>query len=1029
MMARGDNNDGAEFLDERLAAEEPLLPLGSSLRRKEKARPWYRSRLTAVVGVALVLLGVAYGIVSSQIQRIATNAIKTTTMRIDQMDLSHPSLHQVTLDLRLALNSASVFPAAVDPATFCIMYQDQQVGSFLSPAMTIRHGNNMQIFPNATLQIANHSAWDAFARDMMRLPSVEYAIRGQLNIHVRLLGGLLRFSASEVPLEKNMSFNGMDGLREMQIAEVNMSNSTETQVLATIKTCIRNPSITTLRPVGALCLKAHYPTVGTDTLVAHLTTPADTSLTVANNQPSHPYCASLTGENMSTGYNLLELNGEMLGTNSEAISGLISKYLSNRAAELTVVTCEPQATSVDLYNHAMQNLSIPSSLPPQKDPLVGNMFFQGITLHAPEVDKANQRLRLDTSVKVEATSPLGPHSALTITDVHMKVLLTNGDAVLGSLSTLSVDIIDGKLVDHSNLSVNCLTELALSDNGKPFGEFVRSSVMEEKVALTLDGQMDVVCHGALGILKLSGLPLSTTAWLDGMNNFRDVTIEKFSLPGTGNSTEHGEAIWTQIKIRNPSVFAVSIGTLTMDLSLDQQSPEKFGQLHGEMNLTPGTNELAMSGRLNPSQDSKGRVSDAVAGFFSRYLQGKSSNVSVKITKTQYGDCIWMQEALLGLTIGTTFPGVEKGFQMISDISMRQLDVILDEAPPDERRSVTNTRMQVRTDMKAEVKMPASIKIPLGISNLSVALTLEDASSIPIGSLVSNREVCEFNQTDGGAFRLNMKHFYSIGFDDRSESQGMAEFVTNLLTKNESVMMRLATGSDTNQGAFPYAETRMGVLALSNIPVQGAPLIPAMDSFRHPPVKVLSVDIKRGSKASMTMAMTFALQNPSVVQIKLGALVLDVLFEGVRMGSAKMANFSLKCCGEATILNGIFEYNPRTADLAIAERFLSNFVCVLMQCCGGAFAQIAIKGSTESTPLDLLQPAMEKLTIPSKLPTLGELFPNTPTLVTSSLLYIPSLFHLTQIPTALELRNPFSESITVTTVDLELYPCEDQASGQ
>lgn len=60
--------------------------------------------------------------------------------------------------------------------------------------------------------------------------------------------------------------------------------------------------------------------------------------------------------------------------------------------------------------------------------------------------------------------------------------------------------------------------------------------------------------------------------------------------------------------------------------------------------------------------------------------------------------------------------------------------------------------------------------------------------------------------------------------------------------------------------------------------------------------------------------------------------------------------------------------------------------------------------------------------------LGDLFPATPTLVTSSVLYTPSLFHLTRIPTALELRNPFSESITVTAVDLELYPCEVQGKG-
>ncbi|KAG7389562.1 hypothetical protein PHYPSEUDO_010207 [Phytophthora pseudosyringae] len=1023
----GDHEDELD-LDERLAAQQPLLGLhdGDSITRKRPVTPWYRRRLATVAGVVVLLCGLSYFIVSSQIARIAANAIEDTAMHIERMDLSRPQAASVTLNLSLSLTAASPFPATVEAATFRIKYEGLDVGSFLAPEMTITHGTNAQLFPNSTLHIQSKEAWDQFAGDMMRRPQVRYEIVSFLTIHVRLLGGLVTFSASNVPLNKCMTFSGMDGLKDMQIALVDMRNSSREQVLATIKTCIRNPSRTTIRPVGALCLEAHYPKRGKHTLVAHLTTSTDTGLPVADGQPSHPYCASLQGStDMSQGYNLLELQGEMLGTNSDAISGLITKYLSNVSAELTVVTCAPQATSVELYNQAMKNLTIESALPPQKDPLVGDMFFRGISLHAPEEGRENDVVRLDTAVLVEATSPLGPNSALTITDVRMNVSLTGADVVLGTLSTVSVDIIDGKLVDRSNISVECQTKLALAEKGNAFGRFVRASVVKEKVPLTLAGSMDVVCHGALGTLKLSGLPLRTTALLAGMNDFQEVTVKSFSLPGTGSAAEHEEPIQTQIEIRNPSVFTVSIGTLAMDLSVNAPR-EKFGALSGTMNLAPGMNNLEMNGHLKPIQDATGQVSDAVGGFFSRYLEGNSSQVVVTITGTQYANCVWMQEALVGLTIGTSFPGVGKGFQMINDIKMNQLDVILEEAPPGERGPMTNTRMLVRTDMKAKVKMPASINMPLQISNLSVALTLENETGHHLGSLVSARETCEFNQTDDGAFRLNMSQFYPIGFHTHEDVSGMSGFIEGLLTKNGSIMLQLASDTNANEGAFPDVDTRMGMLALSAIPIKGKPLIPAMDSFRHPPVKVLSVDIQQGSPSSMVMTMEFSLQNPSIVQTKLGSLVLDVFSDGARMGSAKISNFNLNCCSKPTVLQGSFKYSPRASDLATAERFLSNFVCGYFT--HGASQEIAIKGSAESTSLDLLQPAMKVLSIPSKLPTLGELFPATPTLVTSSLLYIPSLFHLTRIPTALELRNPFSESITVTGVDLELYPCEDQVSG-
>uniref|UniRef100_A0AAV1VB22 Uncharacterized protein n=1 Tax=Peronospora matthiolae TaxID=2874970 RepID=A0AAV1VB22_9STRA len=92
----------------------------------------------------------------------------------------------------------------------------------------------------------------------------------------------------------------------------------------------------------------------------------------------------------------------------------------------------------------------------------------------------------------------------------------------------------------------------------------------------------------------------------------------------------------------------------------------------------------------------------------------------------------MREALVELKSATSFPGVEKGFQMISDIKMNQLDVILDEVLPGERRLVTNTRMRARTDMIAKVQMPEAVNVSLQISNTSVALTLQTKKGIASG---------------------------------------------------------------------------------------------------------------------------------------------------------------------------------------------------------------------------------------------------------------------------------------------------------
>jgi hypothetical protein len=407
-----------------------------------------------------------------------------------------------------------------------------------------------------------------------------------------------------------------------------------------------------------------------------------------------------------------------------------------------------------------------------------------------------------------------------------------------------------------------------------------------------------------------------------MDNFQAVTIDAFSLPGDA-ATPRGETLLTSISLFNPSLFAVSIGTVQLSMGL-VESGDHLGELSGSMNLNLGDNKLSLKGRIDPNVDARGSVSAGVASFFSRYLRGEDSRVQVTIAAVQYPTCVWMNEALIGLKIETSFPGGQAGFELISGLEMRELDVAMEVAT---NSSASNTLMRVRTDLTATMKMPASMSIPLDISNVSVALTLQDGKKSNMGTLTSGRELCEYKQHPSGYFRLNMSQFYPIEFPDASAAAAMALFVTDMLTKSGNVTMRITASKSpgSEQGAFPDVKTRMGMLPLTGVPIGGAPQIPGMDSFGNPPVKILSIDILEGTEESMTMDMSFEIVNPSIVKTALGKLVLDVLSSRARMGEATVDNFLLDCCGHKSILRGRFTFHPAAADLDIATRFLSNFV--------------------------------------------------------------------------------------------------------
>lgn len=509
-----ERNDGLSDDD----AHEPLLPFASSAAQplgrngathskrtsKPSAPKWVRWLGVSVLVVAgLVLL---HALAKIPVRKIATSSIRDANMDISKMRLTHPQKTNVTLNITLSLTSPSAFSVQIEPAQFTLLYTSKSgehaVGSLAAPAMAINNGKNVIVFPNSTLKIENRTAWDAFAGDIIQKPDVQYKLDGALGIRIRLLWGIISFDLDAIPFSKTLSFNGMDGMKKMHIADIDMTKSTPTQVIAKIRTCLYNPSITTLHPVGKLCLRAHYPTVGSQSLVAKLATVENTSIDVGRTDPSHPECASIKElKDGAFGYNLLELEGEMMGTYQDAISGLISKYLSNTPSPMTVVSCQPQATSVDIYNRAMQSLAIPVVLPPQKEPLIGRMFFNSISLDAPEKGKANVHLGLNTAVAVEATSPLGPNSALTLREVHMTVKLYArkrlDEVLLGELSTLKVDILNGRIIEKSNISVNCSTDLVFDKNGAAFGDFVRDSVAKDVVELRLEGHLNVVADGAL----------------------------------------------------------------------------------------------------------------------------------------------------------------------------------------------------------------------------------------------------------------------------------------------------------------------------------------------------------------------------------------------------------------------------------------------------------------------------------------------------------------------------------------------------
>uniref|UniRef100_A0AAV1TJV4 Uncharacterized protein n=1 Tax=Peronospora matthiolae TaxID=2874970 RepID=A0AAV1TJV4_9STRA len=132
-------------------------------------------------------------------------AVSTST---GEQQSDHGS-RRVVLNLYRSLVSTYSFSSTIDAAIFLIPYEHVATG-----------------FSDATLEIRDKKAFDHFAGDMIRLAQVQFEIGSTLTIHVQLLGAIVTWSVSDVPLRKKIMFKGMNGLQDMLIDQAGMENST-----------------------------------------------------------------------------------------------------------------------------------------------------------------------------------------------------------------------------------------------------------------------------------------------------------------------------------------------------------------------------------------------------------------------------------------------------------------------------------------------------------------------------------------------------------------------------------------------------------------------------------------------------------------------------------------------------------------------------------------------------------------------------------------------------------------------------------
>ncbi|ETW02769.1 hypothetical protein, variant [Aphanomyces invadans] len=711
----GQNSSLEPLLSPHREINDKVDAAGNSPRRLRRWT-WKHTAVLGIGGIATALVVLAFSI-----RPLALRAIDTTKMDIQRMQLQFPRNDSVQLTTQLAITSDSPFGVTMHPAQLAIQFENATVGIFYTPAMDISKGTNVHTIANATLTVTNFQAWTKFAGAMVHSTNMTWTLSGEIDISLHLLS----IPISNLPFTKTMGLGGMDGLRSLTVSKMDLSKSTETQVLAAIDTCLHNPSAVALTPVGSLCFDVFYrhPITNVSTFVGILTS-INSSLPVSSTDASDAKCTAYG----ATGMNSMTLSGHIVSSDPEATSALISQYLSGNATHVQVGGCSPSASSISLYNAALRSLRLNSTLPPNPLPLIQDLAFASMDV-VPQTDTI---VGMHTVVKATTHSPLGNHSPLTLSSMTMAVELLSGDEErLGTFVTHRVDV-TGNVSGTTNLTLACNASLHLFENGMPFGRFVRSLVQLRQTPIWVRGSFNVIATGALGTLRLTNVPVHVLSLVGGMAGLSNVSIVNFSLPGPHSS--EGQQVTAVSDIWNPSAIAMDVGDVQLRLAVSTKSVLGFVATH--MTLEPqSTSRVHLDGHLNPAVDDHGDLHPDVNAFFSRYISNEPSLLEIAITSINT-TIPWVQQSLARTQVQTVFPGV--AVDLISHLAMPEMHI-----------HFNATAMIMHARMQARVALPSALAhLPINITHLELSSQLVSNHNV-LSHVVIPFQAVEYSPTGFG----------------------------------------------------------------------------------------------------------------------------------------------------------------------------------------------------------------------------------------------------------------------------------------
>lgn len=480
-----------------------------------------------------------------------------------------------------------------------------------------------------------------------------------------------------------------------------------------------------------------------------------------------------------------------------------------------------------------------------------------------------------------------------------------------------------------------------------------------------------------------GISFSKTITLQGFESFNNnVVLKDLQLPS--DNPAGGINFRAITTLTNPSPFSLNLGTVVFALSYNNVSLG-LGSSQ-DTQIKPGPNEITLSGTLERKTTSSDLV--VVSELFTNYLNGDSSPVIAAGQSTLQSDntiVSWLSEGLQSLFLTVPFKAFTP-IDPIRTITIGDLGLMFDKSSPWNPGAESNT-------------VQASLKLPFGF-NLSINEIQNDFSivedgnpvaglSTPVGASHSSISVLSSTDTEG---LINISISNTNLSCPESQHPTFSTFNANL-TSLDKANFRLIGRSRA------VASMGIGQITLDPIKVNVSTSLNGLQGLKGFTI-IKNVDVQGGTTNAINLAINVSIFNPSSLNLSTGDLTLQLLRDGVVLGTVLLPNLHLQMGNNSLLATSSFQPNNSPQGL----QTLNDFV-------GKKDVQLTIIGFNGSTEMASLVAAFKTLSIDVTLPGLStNLLESAALTVLSTTGRENNISHV-----AVSLFNPFSAPLHITKI--------------